>query len=116
MSWIGKLLGVESRNAQLRTWGQAVPVTEVQRAAMRELWSAWRAHQPPSADPLAKLSEADREYLKKICSADFRPPHFGDANTERMAGFMTCLRRGLTPEQAAVIIGMTLNMVGPIDF
>lgn len=115
MAWLTRLLGVDQRNSELRAWGQSVPVSAAQRIAMRELWVAWETKTQPSVDPLAHLSDSDRQYIRKICSAAFRPARFGDANAMRMAGLQTCGRAGFTPEQAAVLVGMTLNNVGPVE-
>jgi len=82
---------------------------------MRELWDASKAKRPPPHDPLARLTDADRAYLRKICGADLRPAEFGSADTMRLYTFKTLLSWGFSAEQAAVVIGMTFNAVGPID-
>jgi len=82
---------------------------------MRELWDASKTKHPPALDPLAKLTNADRAYLLQVCGADFRPAEFGSVDTMRLYTFKTLLDWGFTPDQAAVVIGMTFNAVGPID-
>lgn len=114
MGWLSRLLGADDRNAELRAWGQSVPVSPAQAAAMRELWLALRAKNPPQADPLATLPGADREYILRICSADFRPREFGSADALRASCFRAAVRMGFSEEQAAVVVGMTFNDVGPI--
>lgn len=113
--FIFSLLGAKSRNRQLDAWARSIPLTEAQQSAMWELWQAFKSGRVPEVDPLARLSNEDREYIKTICSADYRPPEFGSANTLRLAQFQSLLERGYTPEQAAVIVGMTINRVGRKD-
>ena len=105
----------KSRNRRLDTWARSVPLTEAQQSAMWELWQAFKAGGVPEVDPLSKLSIPDREYIKTICSANYRPPEFGSGNIPRLAQFQSLLERGYTPEQAAVIVGMTINRVGRKD-
>ena len=115
MGWLSRLLGADDRNRELAAWGQAIPVTALQSDAMREIWLAAKAGAPPVHDPLSRLSQQDCQYIKTICSADFRPPQFGSANIMRMEQFHGLMARGFTAEQAAVVVGMTFNMVGPTD-
>ena len=108
-------MGVKERNRRLDIWARSVPLTEAQQSAMWELWQAFKAGEVPEVDPPSRLSHDDREYIKKICSAEYRPAEFGiglSVNVPRMALFMRLLDRGYTPEQAAVIVGMTINRVG----
>lgn len=117
MGWftemLGTLVGADDRNAKLQAWGQSVPVSDAQREAMREIWNAWKVKRPPAVDPLAKLTDEDRDYIKRICGSDFRPREFGNADDFRVQGFQQCLQIGFSPAQAAVIVGMILNAVGP---
>jgi hypothetical protein len=82
---------------------------------MRKLWWAFKAGHVPEKDPLSELSEDDREYTKTICSADYRPVHFGSANVPRLALFKDLLEKGYSSEQSAVLVGMTINRVGLPD-
>lgn len=113
LRWFKKLI-VKARNARLGAWGQAVPATPLQRAAMRELWRAFQEKKPPAHDPLMDLSDQDRSYILHICSADFRPAEFGDCSVLRYAGYLYLTKLGFTKEQAAVCVGMLFNDVGPI--
>ena len=78
---------------------------------------------PPSHDKgglfnglLDQLTDADRSYILQICSADYRPLEFGACNELRLAS-ARCFHNdlGFTKEQAAVLAGMTFNMVGRED-
>lgn len=100
------------RNKQLEEWARSIYLTKEQQDAMWELWTAFKQGQIPKVDPLAKLSKKDREYIKMICGADYRPRQFGSANSLRLAKFIKDLERGYTPEQSAVLAGMTFNRVG----
>lgn len=100
------------RKARLTKWARSVPLTDEQRAAMQQLWRAFKARQVPPEDPLSHLTADDLEYIKCICSADYRPREFGRANLLRAAQFLSLGDRGYTPRQAAVIVGMTFNDVG----
>lgn len=113
--FIFSLLRPKSRNRRLNAWARSVPLTEAQQSAMWELWQAFEAGHVPEVDPLSRLSGDDREYIKTICSADYRPAEFGSANVLRLAQFQSLIERGYNPEQAAVIVGMTFNMVGRKD-
>ena len=104
--------GVKRRNHELDTWGASIPVSNMQREAMVKLWEASQISKPPSQNPLQHLSSEDREYLLKICSADFRPAKFGDANVLRMATFIKLTEEGFSQEHAAIILGMIFNGVG----
>ena len=104
------------RNRELDTWGASIPVNNIQQEAMTKLWEASQIGKPPSQDPLRQLSSEDREYLLKICSADFRPARFGDSNALRYAAFQDLSDKGFNPEHAAIIIGMIFNSVGRKDF
>ena len=104
--------GARNRNNELDAWGASIPVTDVQKAAMQELWMASQIKQPPAVDPLARLSSQDLAYIRKICSSDFRPAKFGNADTLRMASFLHLQECGFAAEQASVIIGMIFNGVG----
>ena len=104
--------GVKRRNRELDTWGASIPVSNMQQEAMVKLWEASQIGKPPSQDPLQHLSSDDREYLLKICSADFRPTKFGNANVLRCAAFSTLIDKSFDPEHAAIIVGMIFNGVG----
>ena len=105
--------GVKRRNHELDTWGASIPVSNMQQEAMVKLWKASQIGKPPSQDPLQHLSSDDREYLLKICSADFRPAKFGNANVLRYAAFSTLIEdKGFNPEHASIIVGMIFNGVG----
>lgn len=104
--------GAKRRNRELDIWGASIPVSNVQQEAMTKLWEASQIGKPPYQDPLLPLSSNDREYLLKICSADFRPAKFGDANILRTATFIKLTKEGFSPEHAAIIVGMIFNGVG----
>jgi len=112
---VSAFLGARSRNRRLDEWARSVPLTELQRKAMRKLWGDFKARRVPEKDPLSELSEDDQEYIKTICSADFRPGHFGSANVHRLALFKSLLEKGYTPTQSAVLVGMTINRIGRPD-
>ena len=99
------------RNHELDTWGASIPVSNMQQEAMVKLWEASQVGKPHSHDPLQHLSNDDREYLLKICSADFCPAKFGNANALRYAAFNTLMDKGFNPEHAAIIVGMIFNSV-----
>lgn len=103
------------RNKKLDEWASSVNLTKEQQNAMWELWTAFKKGEIPKVDPLARLSKKDREHIKIICGVDYRPRKFGSANPLRIAKFIKDLERGYTPEQAAVIAGMTFNRVGRKD-
>jgi hypothetical protein len=105
--------GAKQRNRELDEWGASIPVSDNQQSVMAKLWEASQLGKPPSEDPLQSLSDDDRAYLLKICSADFRPAKFGGANVLRAATFLRLTQdQGFTQEQAAIIIGMFFNAVG----
>ncbi|MCK5172420.1 MAG: hypothetical protein KAR47_03465 [Planctomycetes bacterium] len=106
------MISNKRRNHELDTWGASIPVSNMQREAMVKLWEASQIVKPPSQDPLQHLSSDDREYLLKICSADFRPAKFGNANVLRYATFSRLIDKGFNPEHAAIIVGMIFNSVG----
>ncbi|MDD5327470.1 MAG: hypothetical protein PHY02_06610 [Phycisphaerae bacterium] len=108
--------GAKRRNRELDTWGASIPISNVQQEAMTKLWEASQIGKPPSQNPLQNLSSDDREYLLKICSADFRPAKFGNANVLRYAAFSTLIDKGFNPEHAAIIVGMIFNGVGKKNF
>lgn len=112
---LSRLLGGDRRMRRLRAWGKTVPVTPAQSAAMAALLKASRAQAPPVSDPLVDLGPDDREYLKRICSADFRPSKFGNSDVARGSVYSQAVQRGFTPEQAVIIVGMLFNRVGPTD-
>ena len=103
------------RNQELAEWAATIPVTDAQQGAMMKLWKASQSHKPPSEDPLLSLCDSDREYLRKICSADFRPARFGDIHALHMVTHINLTKRGFSPEQAVIIVGMTFNGVGMKD-
>jgi len=111
-------MGVKERNRRLDAWARSVLLTEAQQSAMWELWQAFKAGRVPEVDPLERLSDDDREYINKICSAEYRPAEFGiglSLNIPRLAQFMSLLDKGYNSEQAAIIVGMTINRVGRKD-
>ncbi len=106
------------RENKLNAWARSVPLTEAQQAAMWEVWQAFKAGVVPKIDPLSRLTEAEREYIKEMCSPDHRPAAFSSGrggDVLRIAQFESALERGYTPAQAAVIVGMTFNKVGRKD-
>jgi hypothetical protein len=110
---VGVLLaGGARRNRRLADWARTVPVSPAQAQAVRALWGAGHARTPPSVDPLDALSEEDIAYVLKICGASFRPREFGDASVARVASFKHFKGLGFTDRQAAILVGMTINMVG----
>lgn len=115
MSLFARLFGGKSRNERLAAWARSVPITETQRTAMQELWQASRQERVPDVDPLSRLTQHDREYITKICSADFRPSEFGLANVHRLASWRYFRDLKFSEEQAAVLVGMMFNMVGRDD-
>jgi len=104
--------GTNKRNNDLDAWGASIPLTDVQKAVMQELWKASQLNRPPDVDPLARLSSQDLAYTLKICSSNYRPARFGNADTLRLASFLKLQENGFTTEQASVIIGMQFNGVG----
>ncbi len=112
LSWIS---GGDARNRRLANWAKKISIAEKQQDAMWELWLAGQNEIPPSVCPFANLNQADRDYILKICSADFRPVEFGDANVLRLAAFKHFKRVGFNPDQSAILVGMMFNMVGRKD-
>lgn len=116
MAVVGFLLvGGARRNRRLAAWAKSVPISPAQAEAMRALWAAGQAKIPPHSDPLDSLSQEDATYVVKICGASFRPREFGDASVVRVASFKHFKGLGFTDRQAAVLVGMTANMVGRPD-
>lgn len=120
MSLFGKLFGGTKRNEKLAVWGKSIPLTEPQRSVMHELWWASQEKKVPPVDPLLRLNDDDRAYLKKIASADFRPEVFNigartTSNALRLSSWRYFKDLGFTGEQAAILIGMMFNMVGRPD-
>ncbi len=109
------LVGGARRNRRLAAWATSIPISAAQAEAMRALWAAGQAKTPLSLDPLDALSEEDAKYVVKICGASFRPREFGDASVARVASFKHFKGRGFNDRQAAVLVGMTINMVGRPD-
>jgi hypothetical protein len=108
-------LDAKHRNQELDRWGETIPISDEQQAVMTKLWEASQIGKPPSQDIFNSLSNDDQAYLLKICSADFRPARFGDANVLRVATFIGLTKDGFSPEQASIIIGMIFNSVGKKD-
>ena len=104
--------GAKRRNLELDSWGATIPVSEAHQEVMSLLWDAVQTKKAPKTDPLLSLSDEDRQYLIKICSADFRPARFGDSNALRFASFNSLMDDGFNDEQAAIIVGMIFNSVG----
>jgi hypothetical protein len=115
MGLLGKLFGGNDRNAKLAAWGNAVPLDQLQREVMWELWLAGKSKKPPQIDPLSKLDAEAKNYILKICGADFRPREFGDANVLRLSSYRHFKDQGFSTEQSAVLTGMMFNMVGRRD-
>ena len=106
---------VKKRNQNLKNWAQSIPLTNKQQSTIWELWQDFKAKKVPEIDPLSRLTKKDYEYIRKICSADFRPFKFGLANTLRFSQFLSLIERGYNHKQATIIVGMTINLVGRKD-
>ena len=117
MGLLGKLFGGggDKRNERLAVWGKSIPITNLQQEVMWELWLAGKNKKIPSPDPLSRLSGKDKQYVLKICGADFRPIEFGNANVLRLSSLRYFKDIGFKIEQSAVLIGMMFNMVGRKD-
>jgi len=115
MGLLGRLFGGSKRNEKLAEWGKSVPITNLQQEVMWELWVAGKNNSPPTVDPLSRLSVDDKKYVLKICSADFRPIEFGNADILRLASFKYFKDLGFNADQSAVLVGMMFNMVGRKD-
>lgn len=115
MGLLGKIFGGDKRNEKIAAWAKTVPLTNLQKEVMWELWIAGTNKQPPVVDPLSKISVEDMAYVLKICGADFRPIEFGNANTLRLASYRYFQDAGFNSDQAAVLVGMMFNMVGRKD-
>jgi hypothetical protein len=112
---VGLLVGgTARRNRRLRAWAKSVAISPAQAEAMHALWTC-RAGKPPSSDPLDALTEQEVAYVVNICGASFRSREFGDASVVRVASFRSFKSRGFSDRQAAVLTGMTVNMVGRRD-
>lgn len=109
------ILITKKRNKRLDNWAKSVPISEAQQNAMKELWDAHNNNRVPEVDPLSNLTKEDLEYVKLICSADFRPKEFGSANSVRLALYFSLKEKGYSFDQAAIIIGMSTNRVGRKD-
>ena len=117
MGLVGKLFGGNKRNKRLAAWGKSIPLTDLQQEVTWKLWEAGSINkEPPSIDPLSKLSEDDKKYVFKICGANFRPVEFGNADVLRLASYRYFKKLGFSEDQSAVLIGMMFNMVGRKDF
>lgn len=115
MNFLGKIFSGGKRNKKLAEWAQNIPLTENQSNAMFELYIASKKKTIPNEDPLSKLNQDDRNYLKLICSSSFRPPEFGDCDVLRLASFKYFKKMGFSPEQSAILVGMLFNRVGMRD-
>lgn len=108
-------IGQVLRNRDLDAWARSVPLTESQQDAMRRLWSVFRQGIVPDLDPLASLSQEDLAHVLEVCGEAYRPQRFGKSKGLRIAQFQSLLERGYSPDQAAVVVGMTVNRVGRED-
>ena len=115
MGLLGKLFGGTDRNAKLAAWGKTVPLTDLQREVMWELWQAFKSNIIPAQDPLLKLNDEDRKYVLKVCGSSFRPAEFGNADVYRLAIYRDLKSKGYSDLQSFVILGMMFNMVGRKD-
>jgi hypothetical protein len=106
------LVGGARRNRRLGTWATSIPISPVQAHAMRALWAAGQTRTPPSEDPLDALTAEDVAYVLKVCGAGFRPREFGDASVTRVASLRHFKALGFSDRQSAVLVGMTINMIG----
>ena len=103
---------------KLNEWARSVSLTETQQSAMWELWEVFKTGNVPDADPLSRLSEENLNYIKQICSPDYRPAAFNSGkggDVVRIAQFKYLTEKGYNPTQTAVLVGMTLNKVGRRD-
>ena len=100
---------------KLNNWAKAVPLSSEQRQAMTAIWEGYKAGIAPKPDPLAKLSSADREYIRKICSDGFRPEGVPDPEPFPSRKYEELTSLGFTSAQIDVIMGMTANHVGRKD-
>jgi hypothetical protein len=107
--------GTMFRNARLDAWARSVHLSEIQQDAMWRLWITFKRRAIPDEDPLATLSREDLDYVLEVCGEGYRPARFGSARVLRLAQFQSLLGRGYSPDQAAVIVGMTINRVGRRD-
>lgn len=104
------------RNKRLEEWASSIPMSPNVRQAMDDLMLAAKAAlaangQPPLECPLERLTTDERQYLQKICSPAFLPEEFGRGTTVAMwASELRDLKaKGLTDEQARIVIGMVHN-------
>ena len=107
--------GGDKRNEEVAKWGKSIPLTSPQQEAIWELYKSMKAEIVPSEDPLEKLSEKDKEYIKEICASGFRPAEFGNCDPLRLAVWRNLKEKGYNPDHAAILIGMMFNMVGRKD-
>jgi len=103
------------RNKRLDEWAKSVPISEEQQIAMDKLWAAFKLNLVPEIDPLSKISKADLEYLKTICSPQHRPEEFGSGESIWLAIFLSQRKKGYSLDQAVIIAGMGHNRVGRRD-
>ena len=115
MNFFTRLFGGDKRNDRLAAWGKTVPLTQLQQKIMWELYQSMKTGVALTSDPLRELSDEDKEYLFKICSSDFRPPEFGNADVLRVSAFRNLRSKGYSNDQSAVLVGMMFNMVGRKD-
>ena len=115
MGFLARIFGGDKRNAQLAAWGKNVPVSDSQRAAMRKIWQAVQSKSPPESHPLKDLTADDLAYVIKICSSDYRPAKFGNADVLRLASWRYFKDIGFSADEAAVAVGMMYNFVGRND-
>lgn len=115
MGLLGRIFGGNERNARLADWGKTIPVSAAQRAVMREIWHAVQSKSPPDGHPLDRLSPDDIAYVMKICSSNYRPSEFGNADVLRLSSYRYFKDLGFTEDEAAVAVGMMFNFVGRDD-
>ena len=115
MGLVAKIFGGNNRNKKIANWARSVPLSDLQKSVMWELWQASLNKKPPHDDPLTKLSDEDKAYVFKVCSSDYRPAEFGSADVYRVATFRFFNDLGFTWDQSAIIAGMMFNMVGRQD-
>ncbi len=105
----------QSRETRLNAWAESVPLSDRQRTAMETIWAAYLAGKPPARDPLDRLTQEDRQYLRKISSDLFRPAEFGEPEPFPERKYERLRDKGFTPHQIEIIMGMIQNRVGRPD-
>jgi hypothetical protein len=109
-------IGTIARQARLADWARTLDLSESQKRALRDLWHAAQTTKSPSPDPLARLTEEERQVLWFFSDvvarpAEFNYPQRAEQNAEHVREKLIAkyLSLGFSQEQADLLSGMVVN-------